>query len=656
MKTLVVMAAGSSRRFGRWKPVEPVGPNGETLIEYSVNDALCAGFGRVVLVIQPEHESLIRETLCARLKGRVQVAIAYQNPPVNTARRSRPWGTGHAVLCARDRAAGPFGVINSDDFYGPEAFVTLSAFLSRPPTDPPTFGLVGYALADTLPGTGSVSRAICELDDAGRLTGIREVANVMRQGEGASFLNEHGRTQSLDGDLCVSMNMWGFDERAFELLTTEFAAFEREYGRSVDAEFQLPRVVGALLARGRVVVQVLRSTGRWLGLTHPSDVEHVRARLRALHPGPVRAPSTDAEAPTGLKAIVAQYVRGEHLDVTPLGGGHIHRSFRVTGRDADYVLQQVNTHVFAEPDRVAENIARVTTHMSRRLADEGIGDATRRVLCPVETVGGGYLFRDARQRVWRLTRFISNSVTHETIRSPRQAEACAAAYGRFQRLLADWNGPALHQTIPGFHDTPNRFAMLDHAVLADPHGRVPSARKEIDAACARRCLAGVLLDLHWRGEFPERIVHNDAKPANVLFDAHSAEPLCVIDLDTVMPGLSLWDLGDMIRSMASLTAEDEMDLSKVEADPTMVEAVVRGYLREAAAVLTPVERDHLITAGKLMVLEQAVRFLTDYLAGDTYYAVARPDHNLARCRTQFSLLESIERQEETLSCLVRTIC
>lgn len=659
MNTLVILAAGHARRFGRLKQVEPVGPDGETLIECSINDACQSGFGRVVLVMQREQEAAIRHAAGAAPDRRIEIASAYQDSPAVAARQGRPWGTGHAVLCARDCVDGPFGVINADDYYGREAFAALAEFLSRPATEPPTYCLVGYALADTLPEHGAVSRAICECDSHGRLEAIHEIGGIARRGDGSITSDEVGAARFLKADACVSMNMWGFDSRVFALLAGEFTTFLRAHGGSADAEFRLPSAVGSLVGHRRAAVQVVRGAGQWCGLTHAADVEGVRTRLRALHRTSAPAAHTDAGVEPHMRHVLARFGRNDLIRAAPLAGGHIHRSYRVTIReaagDADYVLQRFNTRVFPAPERVTENLVRVTSHVERRLVAEGVGEVSRRVLCPVAADDGRFWVRDAEQQCWRLTRFIPGTVTRETVRSARMAEDCAAAYGRFQRMLADWTGPALHETLPDFHDTPKRFEAFDRARAADACGRAAGVRAEIDAVLARRTRAGALLDLQARGLVPRRIVHNDAKAANVLFDADTMQPLCVIDLDTVMPGLSLYDFGDMVRSMTCAGSEDDADASTIEANPALFEALARGYLAEAGPMLTAAERAHLVAAGQLITLEQAVRFLTDHLAGDAYYAVARPDHNLARCRTQLALLDSLERRAPELSRIVRSV-
>jgi hypothetical protein len=237
------------------------------------------------------------------------------------------------------------------------------------------------------------------------------------------------------------------------------------------------------------------------------------------------------------------------------------------------------------------------------------------------------------------------------VQSPVQALAAAKTFGRFQKLLADLPAPRLNDTIPDFHHTPKRFAMLEKAVAADPVNRAISAKPEIEFALHRQGICRVLLD----AKLPERVTHNDTKFNNVLLDDATGEGICVIDLDTVMPGLALYDFGDMVRTATSPAREDERDLSKVTMRFPMFEALMRGYLSTASEFLTPMEKQFLPFSGKLITFEIGIRFLTDFLAGDTYFKVHRDGHNLDRCRTQFKLVESIEQQETTMNKLVATL-
>jgi aminoglycoside phosphotransferase (APT) family kinase protein len=294
-----------------------------------------------------------------------------------------------------------------------------------------------------------------------------------------------------------------------------------------------------------------------------------------------------------------------------------------------------------------ENIERVTAHLADQLTGES--DCDRRVLTLVPARDGRTWHADESGNYWRVYRFIENARSYDAVETPQQAFQAAKAFGRFQQMLASLPAPRLHETIPNFHDTPRRFAALEQAIEADVANRAASARREIDFALAHESIVGALLD----ADLPERVTHNDTKFNNVLLDDATGEGICVIDLDTVMPGLTAYDFGDMVRTTTSPAMEDERDLSKVSMEFPMFEALVRGYLDAASAFLTDAEREHLAFSGKLITFELGVRFLTDHLAGDTYFKVHREGHNLDRCRTQFKLVESIERQEDKMNQLVR---
>jgi Ser/Thr protein kinase RdoA (MazF antagonist) len=357
------------------------------------------------------------------------------------------------------------------------------------------------------------------------------------------------------------------------------------------------------------------------------------------------------------RAIAERFaLEGEIVSVVPLAGGHINDSYRVDARtgDADrpYLLQSLNRRVFPRSDLVMENVSRVTRHLSSRLAAAGAADRERRALTLVPTRQGRDWHTEADGTCWRAFRFITGTVVLDRARDPRDAASAGRAFGGFLRLLADYDGPPLHETIPGFHDTAARFARLEEAVRADPCRRAAAARQEIQASMAHRSLADVLPPLVASGEVPRRIVHNDTKISNVLLDERTGEALCVIDLDTVMPGSALWDFGDMVRSMTSPTAEDEEDLSEVGVRVPMFAALARGYLEAAGTLLVPRERELLGFSGRLITLEQAVRFLTDHLEGDRYYRIERAGHNLARCRTQLALLQSLTEHAAELDAIV----
>jgi hypothetical protein len=333
------------------------------------------------------------------------------------------------------------------------------------------------------------------------------------------------------------------------------------------------------------------------------------------------------------------------------GSGHIHDTYRLKfiGGGAQLILQRINTKVFRKPVAVMENIERVTTHVRSRL--HGMEDADRRVLQLIRARDGKAWHVDVEECYWRAYRFIEGARTFDEVTSGRQAFEAAKAFGEFQRMLADLPAPKLAHSIPDFHNTPKRFADFQWAVNQDAAGRLQDARDEVAFAMSRRPIAG---ELDGKG-LPERVSHNDTKLNNVMLDHRTGEGICVIDLDTVMPGLVAHDFGDMVRTMTCPSAEDERDLSQVGMQFALFEAVLRGYLQGAGQFLTADERGSLISGAKVIVYEQGLRFLGDHLAGDTYYKVSRSGQNLDRCRTQFKLLESIEAQETEMDRLLRSI-
>ena len=343
-------------------------------------------------------------------------------------------------------------------------------------------------------------------------------------------------------------------------------------------------------------------------------------------------------------------IDGELVSVEAYGSGHINDTscavFQRREGLARFILQRINTHIFPNPEPLMENIQRVTTHLAALMANEPGAD--RRVLTLVSTWDGRSLYRDREDGCWRVYKFIEGARTYNTAANAERAFESAKAFGHFQKMLVNLPGPRLHDILPGFHNTPRRYEAFERVIAEDPVGRVASARAEIEFAVARKSVANVLVD----ADLPERVTHNDTKLNNVLFDDATGEGICVIDLDTTMPGLALYDFGDMVRTATSPMDEDERDLARVEMQFPMFEALMRGYLSSAGSFLTDAEKRHLAVAGKLITVEQGIRFLTDHLAGDTYYKVSRPNQNLDRCRTQFRLIGSIEKQEEAMEMLI----
>jgi len=355
-----------------------------------------------------------------------------------------------------------------------------------------------------------------------------------------------------------------------------------------------------------------------------------------------------------VRAVAQQFqIYGDFLSAAPYGSGHINDTYCVVfdqaGSRVRYIFQRINHLVFKNPVALMENISRVTRHLGGKFA--GARDPSRRALTLIPARNGEPVHHDEAGHYWRVYLFIEQARTYDAVQSPAQALEAAQAFGRFQSLLADLPAPRLHDTIPDFHHAPKRFLALEQAIAADAVNRAALAKPEIAFALRHQAMTRVLLEAH----LPERVTHNDTKFNNVMLDDATGAGICVIDLDTVMPGLALYDFGDMVRTTTSPVPEDERDLAKVTMQFPMFAALVRGYLMAASEFLSPAEKQHLALAGKLITFEIGIRFLTDFLAGDTYFKVQREGHNLDRCRTQFKLVESIERQETPMNKLVERL-
>lgn len=331
------------------------------------------------------------------------------------------------------------------------------------------------------------------------------------------------------------------------------------------------------------------------------------------------------------------------------GCGHINETYLVkTDGGSPYILQKINRRVFRDIPGLMENIRLVTQWLARQEKD------ARRVLTLVPTRTGEAFCRTEDGSYWRVYVFVEDALCLQRAESAEDLRQSAIAFGNFQQLLKDFPAGSLRETIPNFHNTPDRYRTFRETLARDPMGRAARVQKEIEFVLARESLADALTSLLAEGKLPLRVTHNDTKLNNVMLDAKSRQALCVIDLDTVMPGLSLYDYGDSIRFGAAGAAEDETDLSKVEMRLELFAAYTEGFLR-ACPDLTDVERTMLPMGAKLMTLECGIRFLTDYLDGDRYFAIHRPDHNLDRARTQFKLVADMESKWEQMQAIVAAV-
>ena len=361
-----------------------------------------------------------------------------------------------------------------------------------------------------------------------------------------------------------------------------------------------------------------------------------------------------------LAAVSSRFaVHGELVRILPHGNGHIHdtylASYRYRGHRRRYVHQRINQRVFRDPPALMGNIQRVTRHLKHKLRQAGVRDLSRCSLTLVPAVDGSSFCQDPGGNYWRTYDFVEGASIHDTVASPGMAYEAGRAFGRFQKLLLDLPPPRLDETIPGFHDTEHRYRQFQSALERDPWNRARDAREQIRFARSCESLIQVLPRLQKQGRLPERVTHNDTKINNVLLDAATGKMLCVIDLDTVMPGLSIHDFGDLMRTGSGTHREDERDLSRVGVELSLFEALARGYLSETGGFLTPTERQYLPFSGQLIAYELGLRFLTDHLEGDVYFKIRREGQNLDRCRAQFKLVESIQQHQEQMVRLVEEI-
>ncbi len=343
--------------------------------------------------------------------------------------------------------------------------------------------------------------------------------------------------------------------------------------------------------------------------------------------------------------------RADFVHAHPYGSGHINDTycawFDQAGLRLRYIVQRINDNVFKQPVELMENVKRVTDFSLARLLATGNPEARRRTLTVIPAVDGKPYAFGPDGSVWRVYPFIERARGHDALETNEQAYQAARAFGAFQNLAAGLTGPRLHETIPHFHHTPKRLEALQAAIAADAVGRKAEVGPEIDFALARAADCARITDLIAAGEIPERVTHNDTKLNNVLLDDVTAEGVCVIDLDTTMPGSALYDFGDMVRTAAPTTREDDPNVTGIDICLYRFEALVKGYL-STATFLNPAELANLAFAGKLLTLECGIRFLTDYLQGDIYFKIKRPTHNLDRCRNQFAYAAAQERQMDRL--------
>ena len=357
-----------------------------------------------------------------------------------------------------------------------------------------------------------------------------------------------------------------------------------------------------------------------------------------------------------IKEVVGSFELPRELsDISVYGSGHINDTFRLVYGDGKeirrYILQRMNSDIFKKPVELMENVMGVTEWLKKKILAAG-RDPERETLTVVPTRDGKPYYVDSEGSYWRVYLFIEGTSSYDQVEKPEDFYESAVSFGHFQRLLADYPAKTLHETIPDFHNTVKRFGDFKKAVEADVCGRAKDVQEEIRFVMEREAFAHTLCDLEANGTIPTRVTHNDTKLNNILIDNKTGKGICVIDLDTVMPGLAVNDFGDSIRFGASTGAEDEKDLSKIWCDLDLYEIYTKGFIEGCGGALTDAELDYLPTGAMMMTFECGMRFLADYLEGDHYFKIHREGHNLDRARTQFKLVKDMEEKLPQMKAIV----
>jgi len=359
-----------------------------------------------------------------------------------------------------------------------------------------------------------------------------------------------------------------------------------------------------------------------------------------------------------LKQIFNSFhAEGSFSSAVTCGSGHIHDTYRIINAEKekdDYILQRINNNVFKNIPELQQNIERVTRHIQFKLSQIPGSDIKRESLTLIRANDGKSWIRDENNNFWRLFIYITDHRSYDIVDSPSKASEGGRAIGRFQAMLADLPGEPLHETIPYFHHIGKRLETFVNSVRSDRAGRAAGVSEEIDFVMKRADEMKVIIRLGSEGKIPLRITHNDTKFNNILFDNYD-RALCVIDLDTVMPGYVHYDFGDAIRTAANIASEDETDLSKIKMDIGLYRAFSQGYLSAVRDTLNDVEKEYLPFAPKLITYIMAVRFLTDYLDGDIYYKIHHPGHNIDRARAQLKLVKSMEEQYDEMQKIIKRL-
>ncbi len=662
---LVIMAGGMGSRYGGLKQIDPIDEFGNVIIDFSIYDAKRAGFEKVIFIIKKENETEFKKYVGRRIEKVINVEYVFQDlnnipkgfeVPKN---RVKPWGTAHAILSCVDVVDGPFAVINADDYYGIDAFIKIYNFLSTTQDhEKYNYAMVGYRLENTITENGYVSRGVCQVDESGYLTKVVERTRIEKRGDIIAYKEDDNNWIELANDNIVSMNLWGFSKSFIGESKKRFSNFLEQGLRTnpLKCEYFLPTVVSDLIDEKKATVSVLTSDDKWYGVTYREDKPFVQQAIKNLKNKGLYTEKLWC----GLSEALFNYqFGGVVLSQQTHGSGHINDTYlvkikRQNGEEKRVVLQRMNDHVFKNPERLMENILHVTSFLRNKIIENG-GDPERETLNVISTLNGKPYFIDSEGNYWRCYLFIEGTKSYDRVEELEHFYQAGLSFGTFQRLLSDYPAHTLYEVIKGFHDTKARFEIFKKAVSDDTSSRVDDVKEEIDFFLKRENIANVFSDLYAKGEIPLRVTHNDTKLNNIMIDEKTAKGICVVDLDTIMPGFAMNDFGDAIRFGANTADEDEKDLSKVSCDMNLFEIYAKGFIEGCGGKLTEREIELLPMGAIVMTYECGMRFLTDYLQGDVYFKTNRDGHNLDRARTQIKLVKDMQDKWETMVDIIKKL-
>ena len=641
--TLVILAAGMGTRYGGAKQLASVTNYRETLVDFSIYDAVQAGFTKVVFVVSSAILSAVKAHFEAALSGKITTLFVCQDqvklPGVYSAvSRKKPWGTGHALLAAKAVVQENFCVINADDFYGQSAFVKMASCLTKTAISSASYAMMGYKVQNTLSANGGVSRGECEVKN-GFLEKITERLGVQKDGKEIYYIHRAKEQELLHKDTLVSMNFWGFTPEIFSTLEEEFVTFLKINKKSEQAEFFLPTVVNTLLQEKKATVFVEETSQKWMGITYKEDKKEVVARLQQLKMAK-KYPVCLWSVESWLKTVVASFcIEGVLTSFRFFDEGHINDTYLIeTNLCKKYVLQRLNEVVFPDIPALIANKVAVSQFLQSK-------NETAVELDFIAAKTGLYYFKDALGFYWNASLYIPESVCYLKPPTAAVVREAGSVLGLFLARTKPFPIENLQTTLPNFHSVTVRLQEFKKAVATATPKRLEVAKDLLFFVTEQQAKMIVLDEALVKKELTLQVTHNDPKISNILF-SKSGAGICMIDTDTVMPGLLQYDYGDAIRTVCATAAEDEEDVTKMEFQLSYFKKFTDGFLGAYKQHCTAKELSYFPISIQILPFLIGLRFLTDFLHNDIYYKTKYTSHNLVRATNQFQFLRSVQVHEK----------